>query len=142
MRATHACDGVGVDAEPVEVRGVKVEAKGGDSREERVPLLGGIEEIAWCPGPLPADHGAVLDHQAYALLAGVVRQLAEDPRRLGLVLAPCLGEIVAHERAGQPDPEQGRGVDHLAQVAVDDGALVGVGGEVVLVVGERADRQA
>ncbi len=46
MRAIQACDGVGVDAEPVEVRGVKVEAKGGDSREERAPLLGGIKEIA------------------------------------------------------------------------------------------------
>ncbi len=46
VRAIRARDGVGVDAEPVEVRGVEVEAKGGDGGEERVPLLRRVAKIA------------------------------------------------------------------------------------------------
>ena len=72
----------------------------------------------------------------------VVDERPEDGLGLAEVLGHRAGRITAHERADRRAAEKGRGVDARVDVIVDSGTSVGVGVEVVVVVGQRRALQA
>ena len=129
-----------VDAEPQQVRRVEVQVQ--PELEHPLPQLGRVGEVAGVAVGVPALHHAVLDHQLHAALAGVVDERREDALGLAQVLGDRAAGVAADERADRRPAERRRGVDARAQVRVDRLAHRRVGMQVVVVVGERRERQA
>jgi hypothetical protein len=132
--------GDGVDPEPEQVRGVKVEEQA--QLEHPLPELRGVREVPGVAVRVPALHHAVLDHQLDAALARVVDQRREDLLGLAQVLGDAARGVAPDEGADRDGAQGGRSVDAGADVRVGRVALGGVGMEVVVVVGEGGELEA
>jgi hypothetical protein len=128
-----------VDAEPEQVRGIEVEVEA--EREHPLPQLRRVGEVAGSAVGVPALHHAVLDHQLHPALARVVDQRRHQPLGCTQVFADRGTRVATDEGADRDAAERGGGVDAGPQVGVDRGALVEVGVQVVVVVGEGRELQ-
>ena len=128
-----------LDPQPQEVRGVEVEPEA--QVEHPLPQLRRVGEVARVPVRVPALHHAVLDHQLDSALAGVGDERREDPLGLAEVLGDASGGVAPDERPHGDAPEGGGGIHARLDVGVDCLSLLGVGVEVVVVVGERGARE-
>src|SRR5947207_2819157 len=88
------------------------------------------------------DHWAVLDDDRHAMLARKASEIGPDLADFLEVVGDRPVLVATDERPDEPDAEGLGGQDDLAQVVVRVGAHLGVGIEVVRVVGQRADLEA
>ena len=110
--------------------------------EHPLPQLGRVGQVPGVPVRVPALHHAVLDHQAHAALAGVLHERREHALGLAQVLGHAAAGIASDEGPDGHAAQRRGGVDAGAQVRVVGLALGRVGGQVVVVVGQRRQGQA
>jgi len=129
-----------VDAHPDQVGRVVVEVQ--PDAEHPLPQLRGVREVAGVPVRVPTLHHAVLDDDLDSPLAGPVDQRGEHGLGVGQVLPHRPARVAADERADRGAAQVGGGLDAPQDVPVDRLPLGGVGVEVVVVVGQRRQREA
>jgi hypothetical protein len=123
-----------VDAHPDQVGGVVVQVQA--QREQPLPQLRRIGEVAGIAVGVPALHHAVLDDQLDPALTGVVDQGLEQLLGLLEVVGHRPGRVAADKGSHGGAAEGGGGVDAGQHVVVDRLALLRVGVEVVVVVAQ------
>ena len=130
---------------PDHVRGIVVEAEviAGNVGEHAPPYLRRMGQVlAARPFVLREGHGAVLDADLDVAVLGKADKRRPDFEEAGPVVIDRFGPVAADEAVHDTDAEQVGGRDHLFDV-VDAGlGLVGVGGQRVGIVAERADGDA
>ena len=102
----------------------------------------GREVVAARPLVVAEQHRAVLEGELAAVVVGEADDVRPDAERLVPVVVLVLRAVGAHERVDERDVHRLGGGDHVAEVADDLLAMLGIGMERVRVVAETGDGQA